>query len=50
MYQLVMDKPFAAENKVPGFDKPVQYFPANKMLLLGKPTIFTKKTYKNYDF
>jgi len=50
MYQLVMNKPFAANNTVPGFDKPVQYFPSNKMLLLGKPTIFTKKTYMNYDF
>jgi rhamnose transport system substrate-binding protein len=50
MYQLATNKPFAAENTVPGFPKPVQYFPATKMLLLGTPTIFTKLTYMNYDF
>lgn len=50
MHQLVTKKPFAKFNTVPGFAQPVEYFADTKMLLLGKPTIFTKATYKKYDF
>lgn len=38
------------ENQVPTFDKPVMYDEATKTLLLGDPTVFTKETWKNYDF
>lgn len=38
------------ENTVPTFDKPVLYDEATKTLLLGDPTVFTKETWKNYDF
>jgi rhamnose transport system substrate-binding protein len=50
LYQMALGNEFAAENTVPGFDKPVTYDSATKILLLGDPTIFTKDTYKNYDF
>lgn len=50
MFQLTQDKPFQAENKVPGFDQPIAYDAKTKTLLLGEPKVFTKDDYEQYDF
>lgn len=48
--QLVEGKEFQASNTVSGLDSPVTYDAASKTLLLGKPTVFTKENYADYDF
>jgi rhamnose transport system substrate-binding protein len=50
MYQIATGKKFLTKNKVPGFKDPVAYNPKTKRLLLGKPVVFTKADYKNYNF
>lgn len=50
MNKVAKGETLEAENDVPGFDEPVKYDQATKTLLLGEPTVFTKETYKNYDF
>lgn len=41
---------FKATNDIPGFDKPISYDEATKVLLLGEPQVFTKADYKKYRF
>jgi rhamnose transport system substrate-binding protein len=48
--QLIDGKPFAAENQVPGFAKPVTYDDKTKILLLGDPAIFTKDNVDKFNF
>jgi ABC-type sugar transport system substrate-binding protein len=48
--QLIDGKPFAAENEVPGFDKPVTYDSGTGILLLGDPAVFTAENVDKFDF
>jgi rhamnose transport system substrate-binding protein len=50
LVQLAEGNKFAASNTVPGFDKPVMYDSATGTLLLGKPTVFNKANYADFDF
>jgi rhamnose transport system substrate-binding protein len=50
MDQLVKGVPFKAENTVPGLSQQVAYDAATKILLLGKPAVFTKANYQQYNF
>jgi len=47
--QLVDGKAFAAVNTVPTIGQ-VRYFPQQRMLLLGPPTVFTKANVDRFDF
>lgn len=48
--QLAQGNAFEAENDVPGFDEPVQYFDDTKILLLGPPLIITEDNVDDFDF
>lgn len=48
--QLADGTSFAAENAVPGFDKPVKYFADEKILLLGDPLVITAQNVDTFDF
>ncbi len=48
--QLVDNKPFQAENTVPGFASPVKYDAGKGILLLGPPAVFTKENVDKFDF
>lgn len=50
MDQLVKGIPLKADNIVPGFPDKIKYDSSTKILLLGKPTIFTKDNYSKYNF
>jgi rhamnose transport system substrate-binding protein len=50
MTQLAEGKKFAAENTVPGFKDKIAYDGSTKVLLLGKPYIFTKDNYSQFNF
>lgn len=48
--QVAAGKSFSAENKVPGFDKPVKYLADKKILLLGDPLVISKDNVNSFDF
>jgi rhamnose transport system substrate-binding protein len=48
--QLLDGKPFAAENAVPGFAKPVTYDQKTGILLLGDPAVFTADNVDKFNF
>lgn len=48
--QLVKGTKFKTSNTVAGLKQPISYNPSTKILLLGKPTIFTKDNYANFNF
>lgn len=50
MAQLARGKRFEAENTVPGFTQKIAYQAESNILLLGKPSIFTKDNYAKYEF
>jgi rhamnose transport system substrate-binding protein len=47
--QLAMDKPFKAENMVPGLGT-IKYLASQKMLVLGPPVVFDKSNINKYSF
>ncbi len=48
--QLLENKPFQAENNVPGMSNPVKYFPDKKILLLGPPLIIDANNVDQFQF
>lgn len=48
--QLIDGTPFAAENTVPGIDRPIAFDAATGVLLLGPPAVFTKDNVDQFDF
>lgn len=50
MVKLLNGETLQANNEVPGFDEPVRFDEATKVLLLGDPIIVTKENYNNYAF
>lgn len=48
--QLIEQKPFAAENTVPGMDHPISFDAATGVLLLGPPAVFTKENVDRFNF
>jgi rhamnose transport system substrate-binding protein len=48
--QMAQGIPFEAENEVPGFDYPVQYFEDTKILLLGPPLVIDINNVDDFDF
>ena len=50
MQQVYDGKTFQPANTVPGFTTPIHYDPAQKTLILGPPTVFTKTNITNYNF
>jgi rhamnose transport system substrate-binding protein len=48
--QLIDGQSFAAENQVPGIDRPITYDAATGVLLLGPPAVFTADNVDQFDF
>lgn len=50
MKQVVDGTPFQRENRVPGLEKPVQWDPERKRLLLGPPLVIDRGNVDDFDF
>ena len=50
MKQLIDGKPIEASNTIDGFADPVVFDAANKTLVLGPPTVFTKENVDQYNY
>lgn len=48
--QLIDGVPFAAENEVPGIDRPIAFDAETGVLLLGPPAVFTAENVDQFDF